>query len=190
MDERTDDLGTYAEYRETSIIQPVSDLTPLDDREAANELTAADEEPQRPEDVIEEIEQTRAEMTGTIDAIQERLSPQRLKQQAQDAIHDATIGRVEQVVSNVQDSARGAGNTILGTIRANPLPAALVGAGLGWLFIKGRQNAQAQSATMTHWPLGAPMRVAIRVAIRAMARRMLATPTSGAVSRVTRSAMA
>lgn len=41
-------------------------------------------------DVVRDIEQTRAEMTQTIDAIQERLAPEQLADQAKDAAADAT----------------------------------------------------------------------------------------------------
>ena len=40
--------------------------------------------------IAEEIEQTRANMTGTIEAIQERLAPERITDQAKDAALDVT----------------------------------------------------------------------------------------------------
>src|ERR687896_800018 len=79
-----------------------------------------------------EIERTRADMSETVDAIQERLSPESLKEQAKDRVKEATVGR-----------AQDAGSGIVGTIRANPLPAALTGVGLGWLLV----NARKQSST-------------------------------------------
>jgi phage-related protein len=42
-----------------------------------------------------EIEETRAELTETIDAIQAKLDPQHIKDEVVEKIHDATIGRVE-----------------------------------------------------------------------------------------------
>src|SRR5687768_14943527 len=65
--------------------------------------------PDDPDQIEQEIEQTRSEMSGTIDEIQERLNPERLKEQAKEAAHDATIGRVvdakDQAVEKVQDLA-------------------------------------------------------------------------------------
>jgi hypothetical protein len=68
-----------------------------------------------------EIEQTRAEMSETIDALQERLRPEVLKEQAKEtaqhvaqekveqakgAIRQATLGRVEETVNAATDAAQ------------------------------------------------------------------------------------
>ncbi len=88
------------------------------------------------EDLREEIEETRTELSATLNAIQEKLAPQRLMDQAKDAVqdttehvvdqakhaahevvvdavghtkeavHDATIGKVEHMVSNVTDATK------------------------------------------------------------------------------------
>jgi ElaB/YqjD/DUF883 family membrane-anchored ribosome-binding protein len=94
------------------------------------------------DDIREGIEQTRATMGGTIDAIQERLSPQRLTQQAKDAVHDATIGKVQQTMTDMSDTARESGYTLLDTVRQNPIPAALAGIGVGWLIMKVRESSE------------------------------------------------
>ncbi len=80
-----------------------------------------------------EIERTRANMSETANAIQQRLSPENLKEQAKDRVRDATVGKVEE-----------AGNGITETIRENPLPAALTGIGLGWLLVSARRKRQQQ----------------------------------------------
>lgn len=54
----------------------------------------ADESPE-PGQIRAEIQQTRAEMSETIDAIQEKLSPQRVMEQARETVRDATVGRIE-----------------------------------------------------------------------------------------------
>jgi len=76
-----------------------------------------------------EIERTRADMGETVDAIQQRLSPENLKEQAKDRVMGATVGRAQE-----------AGSGIMETIRANPLPAALTGIGLTWLFASARRS--------------------------------------------------
>lgn len=101
------------------------------------------------------IEQTRAEMSGTLDAIQNRLSPDTLAQQAKDAVHDATVGKVEnavssasnrvqQVVSDAGEVVEETGSSLLETIRQNPVPAALAGIGLGWLFMSHQRSSSPQ----------------------------------------------
>jgi hypothetical protein len=57
-----------------------------------------------------EIEPTRADMSETVDAIQERLSPQNLKEQAKDRVKEATVGRAREARAGVVE-----------TVRANPL---------------------------------------------------------------------
>jgi ElaB/YqjD/DUF883 family membrane-anchored ribosome-binding protein len=109
-----------------------------------------------------DIEQTRAEMSETIEAIQERLSPANLKEQAQEQfqevrdqvreqvreqfeetkqmVRDATIGRVENMIDNAGNRIKETRHGIMDTIRENPIPAALVGIGLGWMFMNGRSQ--------------------------------------------------
>ena len=87
-----------------------------------------------PEQIRKEIEQTRAQMSGTIDEIQERLSPTRLVNEAKETVRDATVGKVKDVMNNASESAGG----IVERIKENPVPAALIGIGAYWLF--GRQN--------------------------------------------------
>src|SRR3712207_8109438 len=81
-----------------------------------------------------EIERTRADMSETVDAIQERLSPENLKEQAKDRVKEATVGRAQE-----------AGSGIMETIRANPLPAALTGIEIGWLLVSARGSASGQT---------------------------------------------
>jgi len=113
----------------------------------ANEIEA-------PEDTTEiraGIEETRAEMSGTIEALQERLNPQHLKEQVKEqvreqfqevkaTVREATIGKAEDMVRNAGDTLDQARYGLMETIRQNPIPAALVGIGVGWLFMN-RQSA-------------------------------------------------
>jgi ElaB/YqjD/DUF883 family membrane-anchored ribosome-binding protein len=130
MGERADVMGEYGQPRDP-------------DWQPAGESA----ETESPEELRVEIEETRVEMSGTIDAIQEKLNPDRLKEQVTDAvqqqvetvkgnIRDATVGRAEQMVSNVGDSAQRAGSGFVETIKQNPIPAALAALGIGWLWMK------------------------------------------------------
>jgi hypothetical protein len=97
------------------------------------------------------IEQTRARMGDTIEAIGERLNPNHLKaelretvrervQETEDSIRAATIGRAENMAKEVAHRVNDTSHGIMDTIRENPIPAAMVGIGLGWLFFNGRRG--------------------------------------------------
>jgi hypothetical protein len=111
----------------------------------------ADESTQATGEIRAEIEQTRAEMGETIDAIQERLRPDHLKEQVKEQIkeqfeeakhmvREATIGKVEDMVRTTGETINEARYTVMDTIRDNPIPAALVGIGLGWLYVNRRRT--------------------------------------------------
>src|SRR5690349_20490570 len=101
---------------------------------AAGDDTGSEDETQETEEIRARIEETRAEMSGTIDAIQEKLSPDRLKEHAKEAVQEATVGRAEEFVRNAGETAKGFGSDMLETIKQNPLPTALAAIGLGSLF--------------------------------------------------------
>jgi hypothetical protein len=104
----------------------------IDDAEAGS-LT--DEERAEAADIRADIEETREEMGGTLNQLGDRLEPGHLMNQAKDNVRDATIGRVE-------ETARGMSDMVMDTIKRNPIPAALAGAGLALLWIN-RSNGNA-----------------------------------------------
>lgn len=77
------------------------------------------------------IEQTRGQMTNTVAELQDRLSPGAIAGNAGNAVKEATVGRSGRFVGQMTDR-----------IKANPLPAALVGAGLAWMMWGGKKNGQ------------------------------------------------
>jgi ElaB/YqjD/DUF883 family membrane-anchored ribosome-binding protein len=109
-----------------------------------------------------EIERTRGDMSRTVNEIEERLSPAHIKEQvanvtteiehkvgnavsselrqARSAVRDATVGKVEHMVQDARESVTTAGTTVLDTIRANPIPASLIGIGLGWMLMSARRS--------------------------------------------------
>lgn len=96
-----------------------------------------------PEQIRMQIEQTRDEMSETIDAIQERLNPRNLVEQAKDSVREATVGKVKEMAHNVSDTASGMADStkevagdLAERVRENPWPAVLLGLGAAWLFMR------------------------------------------------------
>ena len=90
------------------------------------------------DDIRSDIEQTRGEMSGTIDAIQARLSPRRLVSDAQEQVKEATS-------STIAD--------LLEAARQNPIPVAVASvtmtAVLLRAFTKPRNRTRARAMTGT-----------------------------------------
>jgi len=154
-----------------------------DDVSTAGNAGSPVSDPSDPDAIASDIEQTRAQMSSTIDAIQERLVPERVAEQAREtatevteqaketaievteqardaavevidhaiaeakaavqelgnqakaAMRDATVGKVERMASKTGEAAGGLRAGIMTSIQQNPIPAALVGVGLGWMFL-------------------------------------------------------
>ena len=124
-----------------------------------------------------DIQRTRGDMSRTVNEIEERLSPAHIKEhvanvtsdleqrvgnlvsselrQARSAVREATVGRVEHMVQDARESVTGAGTTVLDTIKANPIPTALIGLGLGWLLMSGRNSG---NISAYRWPRERGMR--------------------------------
>lgn len=96
------------------------------------------EEQEEVAEIRADIEETRREMGGTLSELGDRLEPGHLVEQAKENVREATIGRVE-------ETAKGMSDMVMDTIKRNPLPAALAGAGLALLWAnrsKGEQHSR------------------------------------------------
>jgi hypothetical protein len=115
-----------------------------------------------------DIEQTREEMSRTVNELEGRLSPAHIKEQmleqlqdakesvkqelardfeqvkgkvreeiqeAKWAVREATLGKVEHMAHDARETITGAGTSVIGTLKANPIPTALIAVGLGWLLM-------------------------------------------------------
>src|SRR6476646_7233715 len=72
------------------------------------------------EDIKADIENKRNEMSQKINMIQERLDPNRLKEQAQESVRSAVSDGADAVVEYVRDNIGGFGYTLVDTIKHNP----------------------------------------------------------------------
>ncbi len=138
--------------------------------EATNEVSAAADSEENPEQIRAEIEDTRAVMSQTINEIQERLSPEHLMGQAKEAVRDATIGKVESVVESVGETIsevteparlmasrageaiKEVGTTVADKIWKNPIPMALIGLGVGMLVVRNFSNGRTTGAPRKSLP--------------------------------------
>jgi len=77
----------------------------------------------RPEQIENEIARTRADMDSTLDAIQRKLSPTELMDQAMNYVRHTGA---DQVIGGIGR-----------TMRDNPIPIALIGLGCAWLLYSG-----------------------------------------------------
>lgn len=69
---------------------------------SVNEAIHAQHIPNDPQIIRVQIEQTRTQMGQTIKQLQERLSPERIKQETQKAIRDVTIGKAQQPTNKAE----------------------------------------------------------------------------------------
>jgi ElaB/YqjD/DUF883 family membrane-anchored ribosome-binding protein len=141
MGQRPDEIGRDPLDADNRITTPLAGEAEFDPATDAFEPDAVTPDPtlgdETEVDEIEvtriEIERTRAGMSETVDAIQERLNPENLKEQAKDRVKEATVGKAQE-----------AGSGLVNTIRQNPLPAALTGIGLGWLLVNARKQSSSR----------------------------------------------
>lgn len=86
-----------------------------------------------PEEIEAEVEATRSELDRTVEAIKDKMSPGQLLDELVGALKGTGAG------SGASQMAVNLGNQV----RDNPLPVALIGAGLAWLAISRNQAHQA-----------------------------------------------
>jgi ElaB/YqjD/DUF883 family membrane-anchored ribosome-binding protein len=134
MDDATGRVkGSEGRKRGTSAavdVEPVDPSLPQETDERARELRV-------------EIAETRGEMSETIEAIQERLTPSNIVANAKESVRNVTTEKVKQMANTAENAAdRVMHNSFMDTVRENPIPAAMIGLGAAWLLMKGRSDSQ------------------------------------------------
>ena len=77
--------------------------------------------PSNPNEIERDLAQTRARLDATIDALQQRLSPGEM---------------VDQAIGYVKESGGGEfGRNLMLSVRDHPIPVALIGVGVAWLML-------------------------------------------------------
>jgi len=100
----------------------------------------AAEEPTNISDVTlshirKEIRQTEAEMAATLVAIEEKLKPSYLLDQAKEKIMESVLRRSEAMMEATGSKISDVGGAIRQKVENNPIPVTLLGLGLGWLMV-------------------------------------------------------
>jgi hypothetical protein len=94
------------------------------------------------EEIQRDIERTRAEMGETLDAIRDKLSPGEILDQALSYFKSNRSGNGSKMGETASQWASDLGDTL----KHNPVPVALIGAGLAWLMMGGsRRTVRAES---------------------------------------------
>jgi hypothetical protein len=99
---------------------------------AGSAASAEQQQAHRTSEIRADIEQTRGELSETVNAIQERLRPGHIASDAASKVKTATMERARDVADSEP----------VHYVRANPIPTAMVGigvAGLAWLAVAGRE---------------------------------------------------
>ena len=127
--------------------------------------TSADDYDDNTEQLRTEIEDTRAEMSQTINEIQARLSPEHLVDQVKETVREATIGKVERVMERIGETISGvaeparevagmagtaikdASSTVADSVWKNPIPVALIGLGIGMLVMRNYRGQSYSSSS-------------------------------------------
>lgn len=100
-----------------------------------------DDETRRVGEIEADIAVSRVELSETIEAIQERLTPSNIVANATKTMRHAATEKVRQMTDN----------SFMDTVRANPVPSAMIGIGAAWLLLKGRSSSDNGYRSSRDW---------------------------------------
>src|SRR3954464_15924900 len=90
-----------------------------------------------------DIEETRRRMDNTMDALGDRMQPRHLLDEFLGYLRGSSDGngddRLNKVREKVTQSANTALHSVVDTVKENPMPALLIGAGVAWMIYQSRQ---------------------------------------------------
>lgn len=92
--------------------------------------------------LLEEISSTKTKLLEEIKDVKSTVKSEVSHElgAAKAKVREQTIGRVENMVHGARDITMHAGSTTIDTVKTNPIPAALVAVGLGWLIVSSMKN--------------------------------------------------
>src|SRR5215213_1609096 len=95
------------------------------------------------ENIRSDIDTTRRRMDDTMDALGDRLQPRHLLDEVLGYFRgggDGDSNRLQQVREKITRSADTAVHAITDTVKKNPMPALLIGAGVAWMIYESRRD--------------------------------------------------
>ena len=110
-------------------------------------MTSAKEHGPSSDEIRADIEQTRERLGATVETLGAQLNPSHLAQRVKDSVREATIGRVQNMASKAKDNVVDSGRGLASVIRENPVPAAMVAAGIGWMLMNRKKDDRYQYRT-------------------------------------------
>ncbi len=108
---------------------------PISGRRAIHEDGESDVSAMSSREIEREIDATRAHLSSTLNAIEARVSPDRIKREFKQTVQE-TVDEF-----NPQRIARKAGDNMLDTIKEHPVPALIAGLSVGYMFMKGNGSS-------------------------------------------------
>jgi len=126
----------------------------------------ADETSRNPAEIRIEIEETRADLAQTVEAIEQKLRPSAVAARAAESVKESAAAKVHALTGAAGDAVRTAGGAaqravartsqsagevaggVMGMVRENPIPAALIAIGTGWLLANAGGSRRRVSANM------------------------------------------
>lgn len=90
------------------------------------------------EDLAKEFQEAKSKLDQEMTEARLRINHE--IEHARQAVHEATVGRVQHMVHDAKESVTEAKTTVFQVVRENPIPVALVAVGLGWLIMGARGN--------------------------------------------------
>lgn len=105
--------------------------------------------PTDPRAIRAQIDETRHRMDHTIDALKERFTGRHLVDEALHFIRTQNQnGKMKNLTQKISSSADAAVHSVVDTVKANPLPAVLIGTGVAW-YIYNQIRAQGTNGSVS-----------------------------------------
>jgi uncharacterized protein DUF3618 len=129
-----------------STAHPAADTTRATGRESKSSDLDPDSE-RRAREIEGEIASTRAELSETIDALQEKLRPGNLASEATERVKAVTTEKVR----SMAETASGTARQMMSETRNNPMPALMIGAGVAWLLLDRTRKGSGRHREHDEW---------------------------------------